>query len=239
MYASTVGRCTIGWAIKPATMRSAFADLRRTLEEIAAAGIEAVELPIEAAPIVSVSALREAVEDLGLTLSARMTGNRFHKSPSHAFGVARDLGCSFLVADALEPREHRRWHDASRETGVNLVLDTASLDGCNPNCGLQTKVLVVLGTTNDATRSGSALLRAAGERLGCVRLVPSGDDAGGASLLLEREWAAALAGCAYAGPIICSGDAQLQASFGNLTAARRLLRWTEKIEWELSFGLHA
>lgn len=229
----------IGWAISPATMQSPFADLKRTLEEIEAAGIEAVEFPIDAAPTVLVSALREAVEGLGLTLSARMKGNRFDMSAGHAFGVARDLGCSFLVADALEAREHHRWHDASQETGVTLVLDAASLDGCSPNCGLQTKVLVELGTTNDATRSGSALLRAAGQRLGCVRLVPPGDHAGGASSLLERQWAAALAGCAYAGPIICSGDTALQASSGALTAARRLLRWTEKIEWELSFGLHA
>jgi len=228
----------IGWAIAPVTMRSPCADLKRTLEEIAAAGIEAVEIPIDAAPTVPVSALRDAVEGLGLTLSARLSGNRFGVSASHAFGVARDLGCSFLVADVLEAREHHRWHLASQESGLTLVLDAAGLDGCGPNCGFQTKVLVELGITNDATRSGSALLRAAGERLGCVRLVPPGDDAGGASPLLEREWAAALAGCAYAGPIICSGGAHLQASSGALTAARRLLRWTEKIEWELSFGVH-
>lgn len=160
-------------------------------------------------------------------------------SAGHAFGIARDLGCSFLVVDALDACAHRRWHGASQETGVTLVLGAASLDGCSPNCGVQTKLLVELGATNDAARSGSALLRAAGERLGCVRLVPPGDHAGGASSLLEREWAAALAGCAYAGPIICSGDTALQASSGALTAARRLLRWTEKIEWKLSFGLHA
>ena len=229
----------IGWAIAPTTMRSPFADLKRTLEEIAAAGIEAVELPIDAVPTVPVSALREAVEGLGLTLSARMTGNRWDMSADHAFGVARDIGCSFLVADVLEAREHHRWHDASQESGVTLVLDAARQDGCGPNCGFQTKVLVELGITNEARRSGSALLRAAGERLGCVRLVPPGDEAGGASSVLERQWAAALAGCAYAGPIIISsGGAQLQASSGDLTAARRLLRWTEKIEWELSLGLH-
>jgi len=229
----------LGWAIAPTTMRSPFADLKRTLAEIAAAGIEAVELPIDAVPTVPVSALREAVEGLGLTLSARMTGNRWDMSADHAFGVARDLGCSFLVADVLEAREHHRWHDASQESGVTLVLDAARQDGCGPNCGFQTKVLVELGITNEARRSGSALLRAAGERLGCVRLVPPGDEAGGASSVLERQWAAALAGCAYAGPIIISsGGAQLQASSGDLTAARRLLRWTEKIEWELSLGLH-
>lgn len=228
----------IGWAMTPATMRSPFAELKRKLAEIAAAGFDAVEIPIDAAPTVPVSALREVVEALGLTLSARMTGNRFGVSASHAFGVARDLGCSLLVADALEARQHHRWHDASQESGVTLVLDAASLDGCDPNCGFQTKVLVELGITNGARRSGSALLRAAGERLGCVRLVPAGDGAGGASSLLEREWAAALAGCVYAGPIICSGGAQLQASSGDLTAARRLLRWTEKIEWERSFQLH-
>lgn len=170
---------------------------------------------------------------LGLTLSARTTGNSFDMSAGHAFGVARDLGCSFLVADALQAREHPRWHDASQETGVTLVLDAASLAGCSPNCGVQTKVLVELGTTNDETRSGSVLLRAAGERLGCVRL------AGGGSSLLEGEWAAALARCVYAGPLICSGDTAFQASSGVLTTARRLLRWTEKIEWELSFGAHA
>lgn len=229
----------IGWTIAPGTMRSPFADLKRTLREIAAAGIEAVEFPIDAAPTVPVYALREAVESLGLTLSARVTGNRREMSADHAFGVARDLGCSFLVADVLEAREHHRWHDASQESGVTLVLDAASLDDCSPTCGFQTKVLVELGSMNGATRSGSALLRAAGERLGCVRLVPSGDDAGAALSLLEREWAAALAGCAYAGPIICSGHVALQASSGALTAARRLLRWTEKIEWERSFALHS
>lgn len=226
----------IGWALTSANMRSPFADLKRMLEEIAAAGIEAIEIPIDAAPMVPVSALREVVEGLGLTLSARVTGNLFGASASHAFGVARDLGCSLLVADALEAREHHRWHDVSQETGVTLVLDAASFDGCGPNCGVPTKVLVELGITNDAARKGSALLRAAGERLGYVRLVPLGDNAGGASSLPEREWAAALAGCAYTGPIICSGDAAFEASIGVLTAARRLLRLTEKLEWELSFG---
>ena len=37
----------IGWAITPEIMRSPFAELTRTLEEIAAAGIEAVEFPID------------------------------------------------------------------------------------------------------------------------------------------------------------------------------------------------
>ena len=229
----------IGWPITPEIMRSPFSELTRTLEEIAAAGIEAVEFPIDAAPAVPVSALRQAAEDLGLTLSARMAERLCGMSAGHAFGIARDLGCSFLVVDALEACGHRRWHDASKETGVTLVLGVASLDGCSPNCGVQTKVLVELGATNDAARSGSALLRVAGERLGCVRLVPPSDEAGGESSLLEREWAAALAGCAYAGQIICSGDAAFQASSAALSAARRLLRWTEKIEWELSFGLHA
>jgi hypothetical protein len=228
----------IGWAMTPATMCAPFAELKRTLEEIAAAGIDAVEVPIDATATDSVPALRDAAERLGLTLSARMSGTRFDLSPQQAFGIARDLGCSFLVADALSARDHARWHDASQEAEVTLVLDAASLDGCGPNCGFRTKVLVELGVTNDPTRSGSALLRAAGERLGCVRLVPADDGAGGASSRLEREWAAALAGCAYAGPIICSGGIQLSPSSGELTAARRLSRWAEKIEWELSFGPH-
>jgi hypothetical protein len=226
----------IGWAITPAIMRSPFAELTRTLEAMAAAGIETVELPIEAAPAVPLPALRKAAEGLGLALSARMAEKLCGLSAGHAFGIARDLGCTFLVVDALDDCAHRRWHDASQATGVALVLDAASLDRCSPNCGVQTKVLVELGAANAAADSGSALLRAAGERLGCVRLVSSADEAGGASSSRELEWAAALAGCAYFGPIICSGDAAFQASAGVFTAARRLLRWTEKIEWELSFG---
>ena len=162
----------VGWAITPATMRSPFAELTRTLEEIAVAGIEAVEFPIDAAPAVPVSALRKAAEGLGLTLSARMAEKLCGMSAGHAFGIARDLGCSLLVVDALDACAHRRWHDASQATGVTLVLGAASLDGgCSPNCGVQTKLLVELGATNDAARSGSALLRGAGERLGCVRQI--------------------------------------------------------------------
>jgi hypothetical protein len=227
----------IGWAMTPATMCAPFAGLKRTLEEIAAAGIDAVEVPIDATATDSVPGLRDAAERLGLTLSARMSGTRFDLSPQQAFGIARDLGCSLLVADALAARDHDRWHDASQGAGVTLVLDAAGLDGCGASVGLRPKVWVELGVTSEARRSGSALLRAAGERLGCVRLVPADDEAGGASSRLEREWAAALAACAYAGPIICSGGAQLRAPSGELTAARRLLRWTEKIEWELSFGM--
>lgn len=229
----------IGWAITPEIMRSPFAELTRTLEEIAAAGIEAVEFPIDTAPAVTLSALRRAAEGLGLTLSARMVGKLCGMSAGDAFGVARDLGCSFLAVDALDVCTHRRWRDASQATGVTLMLDAANPDVCSPNWGVQTKVLVELGATNDAARVGSALLRAAGERLGCVRLVPPSGEAGGGSSLLERDWAAALAGCAYAGPIICSGDTAFQASSGALAAARRLLRWAGKIEWELSFAVHA
>jgi hypothetical protein len=226
----------IGWAITPKVMRSPFAELTRTLEDIAAAGIGAVELPTDATPSVPVSVLRRTAEGLGLALSARTAGNLRGISPGHALGIARDLGCSLLVVDALDACAHRRWQDAALETGVTLVLAAADLDGCSGSRGVQTKVLVELGAPNDAAGSGSALLRAAGERLGCVRLVPPCDEAGGASSSREREWAAALAGCAYAGPVICSGDSAFHASSGALTAARRLLRWTEKVEWELSFG---
>ena len=111
----------IGWAITSKVMRSPFAELTRTLEEIAAAGIEAVELPIDAAPSVPVSALRRTAEGLGLTLSARMAGNLCGMSAGDAFGIARDLGCSFLVVNALDACAHRRWHDASQEIGVTLV----------------------------------------------------------------------------------------------------------------------
>ncbi len=221
----------------PAALRSPPADWKRMLAEMAAAGIDVVEVPIDAVPTLPVSALREAAEGLGLTLSARTSANRAGLPASHAFGLARDLGCQWLVVDSIDAREHRRWHDAAQEAGVTLVLDAASLDAFITNRGVQAKLFVELGATNAPARSGSALLRAAGERLGCVRLVLPAADAGSASPSLEREWAAALAACAYAGPIICSSDAALQASRGGLTAARRLIRRAEKIEWELSFGV--
>lgn len=130
----------IGWAIKSKAMRSPFAELTRTLEEIAAAGIGAVELPVDAAPSVPVSALRRTAEGLGLTLSARLADNLCGMSADHAFGIARDLGCSLLVIDAPDACAHRRWHDASLETGVTLVLAAANLDGCSRSRGVQTKV---------------------------------------------------------------------------------------------------
>lgn len=230
----------IGWAITPQAMRSPMAELTRTLGQLAAAGVGAVELPIDAAPALPVAALRRTAESLGLMLNARVAGKPGGLSAGDAFGVARDLGCGFLAVDALDASAHRRWRDASQETGVTLVLGAAGLEGCSLNGGgVQTKVLVELVATNDAARSGSALLRAAGERLGCVRLVAPGSEAGDASSLHEREWAAALAGCAYSGPIICSAGAAFKAPCGALAAARRLLRRAEKIEWQLSFAVHA